>query len=159
MPHIIVEHSADFSAESIVGLQKDIQKLMSKIEGAKFDPDQCKGRAFAFGDYLVGTPNQEKAVFLHITIKILAGRSLKIRQELSNKVIDCAKEFFDKLLFSPTVEDQLIETGSRVVDTISGVPHVNDLLQNSHLKGKRCDLSVDIVQMEGETYQKMRIED
>ena len=40
---------------------------------------------------------------------------------------------------------------------ITGTPIAPSPLQNSDLAGKRCDISVDIVEMDRETYQKLRI--
>jgi 5-carboxymethyl-2-hydroxymuconate isomerase len=157
MPHIIIEHSANFSKDSIINLQVEIQNIMASITEGNFDPDQCKARAHLFEDYLVGRPNQETASFLHITIKILAGRSLEVRKKLGEQVMNFSKKFFEELLFSPNQKDQLIETAHQLADVVSGVPHPQLPLRNSALADKRCDLSVDIVEMEKETYQKVRV--
>ena len=158
MPHIIIEHSSDFPKNSILNLQKEIQNIMASITEGNFDADQCKARAFSFDEYLVGKPDHKTSLFLHITIKILAGRTLEARKKLSEKVVTFSKDFFEKLLFSPTAEDKAIVLGSQIADVISGVPHVQLPMQNSHLSGKRFDISVDIVEMDRETYQKLRIE-
>jgi 5-carboxymethyl-2-hydroxymuconate isomerase len=157
MPHIIIEHSSDFSSDSIITLQTDIQSIMASITEGNFDPDQCKARAISFNEYLVGKPNQETALFLHITIKILAGRTLVARQKLSEKVMTHAKEFFNEILFSPSEIDQAKAIGIQVADLVSGMPTPPSPLQNSNFAGKRCDISVDIVEMDKEAYQKFRI--
>lgn len=157
MPHLIVEHSADISSKSIIFLQKEIQNIMASITEGSFDPDQCKARAFSFDEYLVGKPDCETSSFLHITIKILAGRTLEARQKLARKTLDCTKNFYEKLVFSPSSKDQIIETAHQLADAVSGVPHLQAPLQNADLAGKRCDISVDIVEMDKETYQKIRI--
>lgn len=157
MPHIIIEHSANFSSDSITTLQRDIQSIMAAITEGNFDPDQCKARALSFTEYLVGSPDQETASFLHITIKILAGRTLEARQKLSTRVMEYCQEFFNKLLFSPNQKDQLIETAHNLADAVSGMPHPQLPLQNSAFANKRCDISVDVVEMDKATYQKARI--
>ncbi len=157
MPHIIIEHSADISKNSIINLQKEIQNIMSSITEGNFDADQCKARSHSFDEYLVGKPNQETSSFLHITIKILGGRTLDARKKLSLQVMEFSKKFFEELRFSPTLEDQVIALGSQVADVITGVPHVPMPMQNHHLANKRCDISVDIVEMDRETYQKTRL--
>ena len=68
-----------------------------------------------------------------------------------------AKEFFEKLVFSPTTKDEIIETANNLVDAITGVPHLQMPMVNHDLSGKRCDISVDVVEMTRETYQKIRL--
>jgi len=157
MPHIIIEHSADISKDSVINLQKEIQNIMASITEGNFDADQCKARAYSFDEYLVGLPNQETSSFIHITIKILAGRTLEARQKLSKKTIDFVKDFYEESVFSPTIKDQIIEATHQIADAVSGVPHLQTPLQNSTLANKRCDISVDIVEMDRQTYQKDRL--
>lgn len=122
MPHLIVEHSYDISSEPITQLQQDIQVIMSQSEG-NFTIEACKTRAFVFGDYRVGALNQDESSFIHITLKILQGRTLEARKALSDKIM--------------TYLDQFVA--------------------NQNLTTKRCDISVDIVEMDKETYGKARI--
>ncbi len=124
MPHVIVEYSANFPKNSIQEIQTEIQKIMASVTEGNFDPDQCKCRSFSFDEYLVGLPNQTTSSFIHVSIKILDGRSLEARKKLSTKVIEFLQKTFAEL----------------------------------NLQTKRCDISVDVVEMEKETYQKMRIE-
>jgi 5-carboxymethyl-2-hydroxymuconate isomerase len=72
----------------------------------------------------VGKPDQSDSSFLHITLKVLAGRSPEIRKNLAEKIATFAKTFFIGL----------------------------------NLPTNRCDVSVDIVEMDATTYQKIRIE-
>ena len=96
---------------------------MSGAEG-NFDADQCKARALAFDDYLVGLIDQTTSSFIHITLKVLTGRSLQIRKNLAEKILEFSREFLFDL----------------------------------KLPGKRHEISVDIVEMERETYQKFVVE-
>ena len=123
MPHIVIEHSADFTKTYVHSLQKKIPQIMAGITEGNFDADQCKCRSVSFDEYLVGIPDQSTASFMHISIKILGGRSLEARKKLSAQVI----EFI----------------------------HKNCAELN--LASSRCDLSVDIIEMDRETYQKLRI--
>lgn len=157
MPHIIIEHSSNFKNSDILTLQTEIQNIMHSITEGNFDADQCKARSFSFDEYLVGKPNQENASFIHITIKILSGRTLEARKKVSEKVLNFSKSFFEKLAFSPSAKDEIVETGNNLADAITGVPHVPMPMINHELGDKRCDISVDIVEMEKETYQKIRI--
>ncbi len=121
MPHIIVEHSSDISEKNIADFLPKIQQEMEKIQGGNFSVEACNSRTLSFKNYFIGAKNQEKSAFLHITIKILAGRSLEIKQELAQKI---AK--------------------------ITG-----DFLKLQNITKDRTNLSVDIVDMEKETYQKI----
>ena len=60
---------------------------------------------------------------MHISIKILAGRALEIRQKLASQSFEFANNFY----------------------------------KNLELSQKRCDISVDIIEMDRETYQKITL--
>ena len=158
MPHLIIEHSSNIKKSAIHSLEKEIQNIMTSIAEGNFDPDQCKARSFSFDEYLVGKPDQTTSSFFHITIKILSGRTLEVRKKLAEKVMNFSKDFFEKLEFSPTSADQIIATVSQIADVVSGVPHVQMPMRHADLSDKRCDISVDIVEMDREVYQKIRIE-
>jgi 5-carboxymethyl-2-hydroxymuconate isomerase len=156
MPHLIIEHSADISPSAIQSLQKEILNIMPSVAEGNFDPDQCKCRSFAFGEYLVGKLSQEESSFLHITIKILSGRSAEVKKQLAEKSLAAAKKIYETLEFSPSATDKIVEVAHQIADTITGVGHIA-IPANSELINKRCDISVDIVDMECATYQKIRI--
>jgi 5-carboxymethyl-2-hydroxymuconate isomerase len=126
MPHIIIEHSSDIVKSNIRIINSEILQIMKSITDGNFDIDQCKIRSFIFDEYRVGTLDESEASFIHITIKILSGRSVEIRKKLAELVFDFSKKSLINLPFK----------------------------RNS----VRTDLSVDIVEMDRETYQKTRIE-
>jgi 5-carboxymethyl-2-hydroxymuconate isomerase len=123
MPHLIIEHSGNIKKNSVRALEQEIQNIMQALEG-NFDADQCKCRDISFDDYLVGRPDQSTSSFIHITLKVLSGRSVEIRKNLAEKILIFAQRFFSEL----------------------------------NLPTKRCDISIDIVEMERATYQKWRKE-
>lgn len=123
MPHLIIEHSGNIKRRSIAALENKIQEIMHMQEG-NFDADQCKCRSFSFDEYFVGHSDESDSSFIHITLKVLTGRSVQVRKNLSQKIMEFVQRFYDEL----------------------------------KLPTKRCDLSVDIVEMEKETYQKVRVE-
>ena len=157
MPHLIVEHSSDIRPSQIKILQTKIQDIMPSIAEGNFDPDQCKCRSFSFDEYLVGRPNQVTSSFIHVTIKILSGRSSNVKKKLAEESMRVLKEFFADIVTKPNEKDRIVETAQELVDAVTGVPHVSLIQQNSDFADKRCDLSVDIVDMDRETYQKVRI--
>lgn len=157
MPHIIIEHSSNFSSNEVENLFVDLQKAMASIKEGNFDLEQCKARAISFDDYLVGSLNQDKSTFLHVTIKIMAGRSVEVRKKLAQQAMVSVQRSYENAAFSPNNTDQILAIGEQVADMITGTPNAAMPMQNSDLVDRRCDLSVDIVEMDRETYQKARI--
>ena len=122
MPHIIIEHSNDLTEESALKLGQKIQEIMASTNA--FDPDQCKVRNQIFNKYLVGKIDENSSSFIHVTIKVLFGRSLEIRQEVAQ----------------------------------NSLAHLKNLAQDLKFNSqRRFDLSVDIQEMEPQTYQKLRL--
>ncbi len=158
MPHLIIEYSSDIKKSEIKIIKREIQAIMTSITEGNFDLNQCKARSFSFAQYLVGALDQETSSFIHITIKILAGRGVDVRKKLAEKIMEFTKNFYEKLVFSPTETDQITAITTQVADLVSGIPHPQLPMQNSHLAGKRCDISVDIVEMDCETYQKTSLQ-
>ena len=122
MPHIIIETSKNILAKEAIKIGKEIQQIMAKIVEGKFDPDQCKIRVITYENYQVGLEENDEN-FMHISIKILAGRAVEIRQKLASQSFEFANIFY----------------------------------KNLKLSQKRCDISVDIIEMDRETYQKITI--
>jgi 5-carboxymethyl-2-hydroxymuconate isomerase len=158
MPHIIIEHSADIKSSQITNLHLEIQGIMAKITEGNFDPDQCKCRSHSFDEYFVGKFSQEHSSFIHVTIKILSGRKTGAKKQLAENVMLAAKNLFAEIFSKPSEKDQIIAVGNAFADAITGIPHIENPPHNSSFEGKRCDISVDIIDMEKETYQKIRIE-
>jgi 5-carboxymethyl-2-hydroxymuconate isomerase len=157
MPHLIVEHSSDIRLQQIKILQTKIQDIMPSVAEGNFDPDQCKCRSLSFDEYLVGRPDQATSSFIHVTIKILSGRTPAVKKKLAEESMRVLKEFFGNLATKPNEKDRIVETAHELADAITGVPHVQLTSENSDFANKRCDLSVDIVDMDRDSYQKIRI--
>ncbi len=123
MPHIIIEHSIDIDLSKVNTTLLEIQKITASIKAGNFDLEACKARAISFDRYFVGSKNEKESSFFHITIKIMAGRSREIKQELAQKVAEFVQNF------------------------IGGE-------KNSQ---KRLDISVDIIDMDRDSYQKITL--
>ncbi len=85
MPHCIIEY-----AKNIENLVKPQQLLNAVFQGAAksqlFTKDtDIKTRSIAYDHYQIG---DEKNDFVHVTIKILSGRTLLQRQHLSSLVLN-----------------------------------------------------------------------
>lgn len=122
MPHIIIEHSQSINNSSMLNIGNQIQEIMANISQGNFDIDQCKIRTISYQNFIVGLENNN-ADFIHISIKILAGRALEIRQELAQKTFNFVESFY----------------------------------QNLSNKKPRCDISVDIIEMDRDCYKKISI--
>ena len=96
---------------------------MSSISEGNFDPDQCKIRAIAYQNYIVGLEKNDEN-FIHISIKILSGREVAIRKKLALQTLEYTKNFY----------------------------------KNLNLPKKRCDISVDVIEVDREVYQKITFE-
>ena len=86
-------------------------------------PINVSADQLAFDAYLIGLPDQSTASFIHITLKALSGRSIEIRRNLSQRILEFTHKFF----------------------------------LNLKLPTRRCEITVDIVEMERETYTKILI--
>ena len=122
MPHIIIETSKNILASESLKIGQEIQQIMKKIVEGNFDPDQCKIRVINYENYIVGLEENHEN-FIHISIKILVGRAVEVRQKLA----------------------------------LQSFEFVNNFYKNLKLSQKRCDISIDIIEMNRETYQKITL--
>ncbi|NDL72023.1 5-carboxymethyl-2-hydroxymuconate Delta-isomerase [Vreelandella alkaliphila] len=81
MPHCIVEHSASLDGELILPLV-----FSGAMKSALFEADgsDIKVRSIAYQRYLTG---QAASDFVHVVLKILAGRTLEQKKMLSTSVL------------------------------------------------------------------------
>ena len=94
MPHTIVEHSFIIAKPQIEALLLEINQNIAKNEG-NFDIAQCKARAVFCQNFIVanGSPTQD---FMHVTIKIMTGRSAEIRKNLAENLLKIVEQFLNK---------------------------------------------------------------
>jgi len=118
MPHITIEYSFTIPKPQIDELLLSLNQNISKNEG-NFSISECKARAILYNDFVVAD-GISKQDFIHITIKIMQGRSLGIRKNLATNILKITDEF----------------------------------LKENNLCHKSTALSVDVVDMEREIYQK-----
>ncbi|WP_221795189.1 5-carboxymethyl-2-hydroxymuconate Delta-isomerase [Oceanobacter mangrovi] len=81
MPHCVIEHSDNLDADSLVE-----QVFKAALASALFEPDgsDIKVRAQGFKSYLTGPA---KADFIHVTVKILSGRTAEQKSTLADVII------------------------------------------------------------------------
>ncbi|CAH6898562.1 5-carboxymethyl-2-hydroxymuconate isomerase [Vibrio chagasii] len=81
MPHCIIEHSSTINAEQ---LNKEV--FLGALNSELFEADgrDIKVRSIAYENYQTGT---EKEDFIHVTVRILSGRSDTDKATLSETVM------------------------------------------------------------------------
>ena len=103
MPHCIIEHSED-----VLSSVNQRQLIDSVLTGTKkselFQLDHIKLRTQSYEYYQKGDLKQ--AGFIHVTLRILQGRSVEQRRDLSEKVL---LEFDNLALKSLTITVEIIE--------------------------------------------------
>jgi 5-carboxymethyl-2-hydroxymuconate isomerase len=118
MPHTTVEHSFIIPEAQASDLLLRINQGIAQNEG-EFDITQCKARTLFCQNFVIAD-NSVKQDFMHITIRIMAGRNVEIRKKLSENISQIASDF----------------------------------LEENNLSDNVIALSVDIVEIVKETYQK-----
>jgi 5-carboxymethyl-2-hydroxymuconate isomerase len=89
MPHILVEYSSNLASRvEIAGLIGALHGVV--VESGLFEPAAVRTRALPRDVYLVadGAPDN---VFLHVTARIRAGRSIENRRSLGESLLEAAK--------------------------------------------------------------------
>jgi 5-carboxymethyl-2-hydroxymuconate isomerase len=91
VPHTIIEHSFSISQPKINDLLLAVNQNIAKNEG-NFDISQCKARTVFCQNFVIadGIKPQD---FMHITIRIMAGRSLEIRKNLAENILKITADF------------------------------------------------------------------
>ena len=95
MPHIIVEHSLKIidNKSHYLSIFSAIREVFTELKDVgNFDISQCKFRAVFFDCYLIGDNNSlqdynSDHLFFHLTVKIMQGRAIEIRNLLADKIL------------------------------------------------------------------------
>lgn len=89
MPHLILDYSADIDAD-IAQACTMLFDAMAEHEAFP-DPDAIKLRAAPWDQYISGTKGGK---FAHATVRLLSGRSPKVKSDLSASIIDALRRAF-----------------------------------------------------------------
>lgn len=107
MPHCIIEYSKEL--ELSVNPESLINSVYSgMLESKLFSASDIKVRAIAFDHFVTGKTDQ---TFVHVTTKMLSGRDLELRTQLSRSILTKLTELL-KNPISITVEILEIEKES-----------------------------------------------
>ncbi|BBH44868.1 5-carboxymethyl-2-hydroxymuconate Delta-isomerase [Pseudomonas sp. KU43P] len=90
MPHLNLEYSDNLPALNVDVL---LLRLNHALVGSGQFADEAdiKSRAQAFQHYRVGIAPGERA-FVHVRLAILGGRSVEVKQQLSNSLLEVLRE-------------------------------------------------------------------
>lgn len=85
MPHCVIEHSADIDGSLLVS-----QVHRGALASGLFDPEgsDIKVRALSYSNYQTGSVD---IAFVHVTLKILSGRSTEQKSALTQQVLEQLK--------------------------------------------------------------------
>lgn len=94
MPHIVVEYTDNLGADArIPALLKTINDTLIAQDGA-FPIGGIRSRALELHDYRVADGADESDAFVHITLKIGAGRSDAVKKKACDELFEAVKAHF-----------------------------------------------------------------
>jgi 5-carboxymethyl-2-hydroxymuconate isomerase len=92
MPHLCLEYSANVVDEvEHIALFKELHEIMALAS----DVQAIKSRAVKQELFFIGDGSEERA-FIHLSVCLLAGRSVELKSELSRKLHASLKGLFPK---------------------------------------------------------------
>ncbi len=94
MPHCIIEHSSNLILPE--NTSEFISNLHNKIiDRGNFNIENIKTRIYSSSIFSVGSENTDKG-FVAVTLKILSGRSIDFKENLSEDLLDFFVAEFSK---------------------------------------------------------------
>lgn len=114
MPHLTLEYSANVpDPPDIQGILREFHRVLQETAGIKIA--NCKSRGRIADEYLVADGGSSHA-FVHLDVRILEGRSVELKKELGNRLLETLREHFSSaeavLDLQMTVEIRDIERSS-----------------------------------------------
>lgn len=94
MPHTTIEHSFEISTSKLEEIFSAINSTIAKNDG-NFDIANCIAKSINMPNFMAAN-GSEKIDFIHITIKILQGRSVEIRKNLAENINKVVADFLGK---------------------------------------------------------------
>lgn len=90
MPHIVIEYSNTLADLDFKGLIHACHHAMNGLHNVT--TDRVKTRAIKLDDFEVGI-HGTTGQMVHVTLKLMTGRSIEARQELAKILHDVVREF------------------------------------------------------------------
>jgi 5-carboxymethyl-2-hydroxymuconate isomerase len=116
MPHLIFECSEEIKLKlSFESILLELHSILSNLLPTQMS--SCKSRVIPYRDYLVGdTANN---LFIHLTIKILPGRTVDVKDMVGKKIL----KFLEKI-----VNDLNLDSVSISIEIVDLTDHYYKLL-------------------------------
>ena len=119
MPHVVLEYSNNiFERPDADDLFKRLHELL--IQNGPFELSAIKSRIIRHQEYYVADGNDSNG-FIHLTLSILKGRDLNLRQELGKRILAFLKEEFARshaqLKCSITVDIHELNTDTYFIES------------------------------------------
>ena len=95
MPHLILEYSANVIEPDFSALFKECHALLANRLPTQIT--SCKSRAIKCENYHVGMGDIHNG-FIHVTLKIMPGRTLEVLQATGQALLELVKKYFSKSL-------------------------------------------------------------
>lgn len=92
MPHLTLEHTADLPREA-AGPELFL-RLHRILADAGIDMGNCKSRAVALDRHLAGDGTGPGG-FVHLDVRILAGRPASLKAELGGRLLDALRSAYE----------------------------------------------------------------
>jgi 5-carboxymethyl-2-hydroxymuconate isomerase len=92
MPHLTLEYSNNlpqFDADAAL-----LAMNQTLLASGQFEEVDIKSRAIPMGSFLIGTSHTGRA-FVHAKLALLSGRSVEIKQEISQNLLDTLQAVCD----------------------------------------------------------------
>jgi len=94
MPHLIFECSDEIKSKlPFKQIFIELHQMLSDLLPTQIS--SCKSRVFPYSQYLVG--DDESKLFIHLTIKILPGRTTETKSKASERVLELLKQVINDL--------------------------------------------------------------
>ena len=91
MPHISLEYTENI--QTIIKSDLFDKLITIIIQAAEVKNKYCKSRAIKIKDFYIGSRNNNEG-FVHLKIKILEGRTEKIKNQIAQKSLKALKSYF-----------------------------------------------------------------
>ena len=107
MPHLIIEHNQTVNKNlNISRLTKSLHQILAKQESIKLE--SIKSRSIVIDDCLIGD-SETKPDFIHVTLKLLAGRSDELKNSIGQSLQEEIFNEFQKAKRSRTTASITLE--------------------------------------------------
>ena len=96
MPHLTLEHSANVPLPTDPAhIMKAMHDVLHETGGVKIE--NCKSRIRVADPFFIST-GEENGAFLHLDVRLLAGRTVVLKQAIGNGLLDLLKDEYEEIM-------------------------------------------------------------